>query len=510
MKELNLNKALSKALDLHRNGSLDKADEIYLEILKNNPNDFDSNHLHGVVLAQKKDYQASINYYEKAYKINKSNCELLNNYGISLKNLKEYDKSINILNSAIRSDAKFIKSYINLGNCYAVQKKYDEALEIFNQGRKIDPSENRFIRNIIDIYIERFSKYKNKDDLKYCIENLNKIHINETFDQKTIGKYALSYLWNNDLDKSYDLFKIAEKKSQTTPSLETLNKMEDKSVLSYLVKHEYEQICHIDSDIDGIRNMKITQEFFDSLQEVKSKNHTDYTQDDLGFISSLHTIKYNKPPKTKTPLINPNLDFESIQNQYITSEPSICIVDNLLSDTLHKDLNIFFRCANIFKRPYPRGYIGTFLGTGMANNTILQFSLDLKQQLPAIFEGYNLCQAWAFKYDSKENGINIHADDAKVNVNLWLTQNDANLDKDSGGLIIWKKKPNEFANFDEYNSALHSEKMLRDVSGSDFIRVPYRANRAVIFDSKLYHATDAINFDTKYINRRLNVTFLYS
>jgi len=37
MKQLNLNKLLSQALELHRNGSIEKADEIYLEILKNNP-----------------------------------------------------------------------------------------------------------------------------------------------------------------------------------------------------------------------------------------------------------------------------------------------------------------------------------------------------------------------------------------------------------------------------------------------------------------------------------------
>jgi hypothetical protein len=52
--------------------------------------------------------------------------------------------------------------------------------------------------------------------------------------------------------------------------------------------------------------------------------------------------------------------------------------------------------------------------------------------------------------------------------------------------------------------------MFKDVDNADFIKVPYKANRGVIFDSKLYHATDSINFDSKYINRRLNVTFLYS
>jgi hypothetical protein len=146
----------------------------------------------------------------------------------------------------------------------------------------------------------------------------------------------------------------------------------------------------------------------------------------------------------------------------------------------------------------------------MANKPILQFSKDLTLKLPNIFNKYHLTQAWAFKYDSQQKGIGIHADDAKVNVNLWLTSENANLDNHSGGMIIWKKKPNETSNFSDYNSSVNSEKMLQDVSESDYIRIPYKANRAVIFNSKLYHATDDINFDNKYINRRINVTFLYS
>ena len=41
------------------------------------------------------------------------------------------------------------------------------------------------------------------------------------------------------------------------------------------------------------------------------------------------------------------------------------------------------------------------------------------------------------------------------------------------------------------------------------IKVPYRANRAVIFDSDLFHATDTIRFKEGYLNRRINVTMLY-
>jgi hypothetical protein len=39
--------------------------------------------------------------------------------------------------------------------------------------------------------------------------------------------------------------------------------------------------------------------------------------------------------------------------------------------------------------------------------------------------------------------------------------------------------------------------------------VPHRANRAVIFDSDLFHETDAPTFKEGYLNRRINVTLLY-
>ena len=39
--------------------------------------------------------------------------------------------------------------------------------------------------------------------------------------------------------------------------------------------------------------------------------------------------------------------------------------------------------------------------------------------------------------------------------------------------------------------------------------IPHRANRAVVFDSDLFHETDRIDFADGYLNRRINVTMLY-
>ena len=46
-------------------------------------------------------------------------------------------------------------------------------------------------------------------------------------------------------------------------------------------------------------------------------------------------------------------------------------------------------------------------------------------------------------------------------------------------------------------------------SGAKSVTVPYRANRAVIFDSDLFHETDQIAFKEGYLNRRINITMLY-
>ena len=122
-----------------------------------------------------------------------------------------------------------------------------------------------------------------------------------------------------------------------------------------------------------------------------------------------------------------------------------------------------------------------------------------------------MTQAWIFKYDSTKVGTNIHADQASVNVNFWITPERANLDKESGGLKIWNRLPPEDWNFSEYNSLEKSPKIkeMLDSNKTPNMVIPYKENRAVIFNSKLFHATDDFKFDNSYENRRVNITFLY-
>jgi hypothetical protein len=182
------------------------------------------------------------------------------------------------------------------------------------------------------------------------------------------------------------------------------------------------------------------------------------------------------------------------------------------------------------------GYVGAYLDDGLHDKLLLQLAWELHAALPpSIIKGHPLRYLWAYKYDSDiQQGIRTHADEAAVNVNLWLTPNDSNLNynlqqadgkvlladdnkndgghRDDGGLVVFTAKPPADWNFKEYNTDVDKNEAVQTLLKSnnfENVTVPFRANRAVIFDSALFHHTDTFSFKPGYANRRINLTLLY-
>lgn len=95
-----------------------------------------------------------------------------------------------------------------------------------------------------------------------------------------------------------------------------------------------------------------------------------------------------------------------------------------------------------------------------------------------------------------------------MNVNFWITPDEANLDPERGGLVIWDVAAPLDWDFAKYNDNEGAIRSFLAQSNARSITIPHRANRAVIFDSDLFHETDLIAFRDGYINRRLNITLL--
>jgi Tfp pilus assembly protein PilF len=217
--------------------------------------------------------------------------------------------------------------------------------------------------------------------------------------------------------------------------------------------------------------------------------------------------------RTAGPAVNP-ANADSVARRWAESDPQIVVIDDLLTPDALAGLRRFAWGSTMWRRPYPHGYLGAVPEQGFACPLLAQIAEELRSVFPSVMGNNGLGLMWGFKYDSHLNnqrsaGIPIHADQAKVNVNFWIAPDDANRDTNSGGLVVWDVKPPLDWDFARYNGNEAAIRAFLTESGAKPITVPHRANRAVIFDSDLFHATDRIDFQEGYENRRINVTMLY-
>ena len=215
-------------------------------------------------------------------------------------------------------------------------------------------------------------------------------------------------------------------------------------------------------------------------------------------------------PALPTSAINASLDRAAIETDYRRNTPGVTWFDDFLTAEALTELRRFCCDSTIwFDFKHPGGYLGAYINEGFNCGLLLKIADDLRTALPEIFDHLPLVQMWAYKYDHEMSGIGMHADPAVVNVNFWITPDDANLDAESGGLIVHRAEAPPEWDFREYNN--NPARIARFLAENDVGRfvVPYRQNRAVIFNSSLFHATDRFRFRPGYLNRRINITMLF-
>ena len=207
--------------------------------------------------------------------------------------------------------------------------------------------------------------------------------------------------------------------------------------------------------------------------------------------------------------VNPANRIAEISALWQSAKPQIVVIDELLTREALEKLRRFCLDSTVWRQIYEGGYLGAFPEHGFAPPLLAQIAEELRATYPAIIEDYPLLHFWAFKYDSSLHGIKKHADFAAVNVNFWITPDEANLEPKQGGLVVWDAAAPEDWDFAKYNAAEDDICAFLKQQNSRPVTVPYRANRAVIFDSDLFHETDVITFKPGYENRRINVTLLF-
>lgn len=212
------------------------------------------------------------------------------------------------------------------------------------------------------------------------------------------------------------------------------------------------------------------------------------------------------------PLLNSELDFPALESSYLQSSVPILWFDHLLAPSCLSALRDFCLSATLWRDYYlDQGYLGAFMDDGFVSPLLMQLAVALQEAFPRILGELPLSYLWGFKYGQSSQGIRLHADQAQVNLNFWLTPDSANLNPQGGGLQVYDKMAPTEWDFHAYNDQASQARMQSYLwhSQAQMLRIPHRQNRAVLFHSRLIHRTDPPHFQAGYENRRINVTMLF-
>ena len=420
--------------------------------------------------------------------------------------------------------------------------KVNIALELYNQILKIDPNHSRALNNIAVIFSDSKDYQKAISSYEKAIEinpgyadahnNLGVIYADLGENEKAIGCYekaieinpnfyeALGNIANNYIRQLTD-FEIAISKSNEVLKIFQKNhKFINQSVSLFKLKHDVDQANYLSSKnykINGIdKFIKIGDEILRREENKEEKN--DFNKKILLSDNEINTLlvysKENHTYQTKTIIgscINLNINWSDVEDEYLNSTNQIMYIDNFLSDEALIELREFCLVSKVWHKQYRNKYLGAFSNSGFISPIHLQIAVDLQQKLPKIFGPHKLGKFWGFKYDSTlGKGINIHADSAIHNLNFWITPDEYNNNKNSGGLKVYDMPAPDNWTFKDYNAS--KIEMIYDFlkkNKANCINVPYKYNRAVLFNSAYFHETDEIDFKDKYVGRRINNTYLF-
>ena len=137
---INTDLKLNNAVKFHEKGELDKAKDLYLEILSLNPRHFQAIQLLGTIASQKKLFLKALELFDLALEIDTTYPIVYNNKGNVLRSLGRFDEGINCFEYAIKLNPKDPILYLNYGLILSDAKKFESALAQNQKAIKLDPT----------------------------------------------------------------------------------------------------------------------------------------------------------------------------------------------------------------------------------------------------------------------------------------------------------------------------------------------------------------------------------
>ncbi len=531
---------LDEGKALHQAGRFSDAEGLYRQALALAPNHHEALHLLGLTLYRQSRMSEAANCLTAAIEEQPSSPLYWFNLGVVTDKAAKPHEAIKAYRQAIALNPRYLEAHMNLGNVLRDRNALQEAVAAYRQALALNSSHADTHNNLGVAFKEQglideaIAAYRRALELKpahaEALNNLGLALMEGGTLHEAIASFrqalavmpgyqtaqynlGIALSWAGEDQKAVNcLHQLARTKhDHGRPVIES-------TVYRSRLKHDIEQTQHL---FDQHALDETYRPYLNALREVETLvsqanapgNRAAIAPESLAAIapSFNRILLCEPPPHMASGALSNRLDVQTIEARYLAQQPEVTFIDSLLNEEALQALRRFCWDATIWKKDYENGYSGAFLGDGFASPLLFQIADELRRRFPRIFKHHCLTQAWAFKHDSTRRGLNIHADAAAINVNFWITPDDANLNPDTGGLVVYDKEAPKDWNFKEYNSDQNKPKILAWLkeAGAQAVKIPYRSNRAVVFNSDLFHETDEISFKDEYLSRRINITLLY-
>ncbi|HUT11294.1 MAG TPA: tetratricopeptide repeat protein [Thermoguttaceae bacterium] len=127
------------ALREHQAGRLDRAEEIYRQVLRARPENADALHLLGVVAHQRGDHEAAVKLIRRAVANNPEVPAFFCNLGLACQALKRHDEAVDHYQHALRIRPEYPEALYNLGNALKEQGRIDQAEDCYRRATQLQP-----------------------------------------------------------------------------------------------------------------------------------------------------------------------------------------------------------------------------------------------------------------------------------------------------------------------------------------------------------------------------------
>ncbi len=529
-----------EAVTHHQAGRLAQAETCYQKILTENPSHADALHLLGLIAYRHSHHDRALSLITQAIQHCATNPLYFYNQGLVHQALRQWAEAERAYRTALSIKPDYVDALGNLGTVLREQGALEAAHAVYEQVVLIKPDHAEGHNNV-GVVLKELGKVEEAEaawrralalnpDNAEAHYNLGAILFEREHIDEAIARFqaavsvkphyakahhclGLARLWKKDLGGAFQSFRTSANlthnhgRTARVAALHASRIQHDAEQIRYLAERELFRHAdpHYEETLCALRRQVVHS------TEVNPRIPLSPEAAHALAPSLSHILHYADNPALRQGALNPVLARDEYERRYQESRPEMIVIDEFLRSEAIAALRRFCRESTIWKKDYDDGYIGALLGEGFSSPLLLQVAEELRTTFPGIFGRHRLLQAWAFKQDSTRRPLKIHADAAAVNVNFWITDDSANLDPTGGGLIVWDKEAPRDWDFTVYNSTAFQPRIVDFLqqSGAEAKKIPYRANRAVIFNSDLFHESDTCVFRDDYESRRINITFLY-